>query len=736
MSSYDSSNLNQPSIIAERIDHVYTVGQNHSTQISDPYFWLSERENPKVREYLESENEYQQSVLKHTEELQEKLFYEIKNRIKQTDNTVPYRMKDYVYYSKTEDGKQFSIYCRKPIINENEHGNEQVLLDLNELAEELKTNFVNLGIYKVSPSQDLLAYSIDTDGSEYYDLYVKNLNTGKLLRDRIDKSSKIARSFEFSTDSRTVVFTIYDDTHRPYKVFRTKLDIDTYVDERSQCKPIELDNCELLYTDHDEKFFVSVRKTLSEQYVFIDSSSNITSECHYLQANDLETGTFKLFGDKPRKTGLEFSVTHQGDYFYIVHNEGDNVNFKVTRTPITNPCFDTAEDFVPYNEKFYCEALLAFNKHLALFGRSGGVPKLVILDPQRKVAPREVEFPEPSFDLSPSNNKEYDTFKVRISYSSFLTPPTVYDYDMENDKLIVLKQDEVLGGYDKTIYKQEKISAKSRDGVTEIPISIVYKKRSEQNPLVLDGDNPLLLYAYGSYGACIDAYFSYALFSLLDRGFVYALAAIRGGAENGRNWYLDGKLLKKKNTFNDFIDCAEYLINEKYTKPEKLAIYGGSAGGLLIGAVVNMRPELFKAAILQVPFVDVINTMCDATLPLTVTEYEEWGCPLEKEYFDYMKSYSPYDNIENDENIDKPYPSILIDQSFNDTRVNYWEGAKYVARLRHFFATKKKNQNTSVILCKTNMSQGHSGSAGRYDRYKETAFRYAFLIDQLIGIME
>ena len=633
----------------------------------------------------------------------------------------------FVKQCKMEEGKQYSIYCRKAIGSET----EEVLLDMNALYDELKANYLSLAIYKISPDQNILAYSIDTDGSEYYDLYFKDLTTGKLLKNKIDRSDKMARSLEFSNDSKTIMFTVYDSVHRPYIVHRSQIDINAQVDSRSDCVPISVKESEILFTDNDDKYFVSVRKTLSEQFILIESSSNITSEYYYMKSEDFQTGTFKLFGNKQRKDGLEFKVSHQGNFFYIVHNEGEFVNFKIVRTPIDNPDFDSAEDFVPYNEKFYCEDIIPFSNHLALFGRSYGVPKLVIYDVTTNKEPKEVVFPEPSYDMYAISNREYNTNNVRIQYSSFLTPLTTYDYNMDTHSFTVLKQDEVLGGFDKNLYKQEKILARSRDGKTDIPISLVYKKRDGSKDIELNGNNPCLLYGYGSYGSSIDAYFSPFIISLLDRGVVYAIAAIRGGSENGRIWYLDGKLLKKRNTFFDFVDSAEHLINQGYTNPSRLASLGGSAGGLLIGATINEKPELWKACILQVPFVDLMNTMLDPTLPLTTTEYDEWGNPNVKEYYDYMLSYSPVDNIESEENVQKQYPAILVYQSFNDVRVNYWEGAKYVATMRHYYATKKKNNTQNLVLCKTNMTQGHGGSSGRFERYTEMAYRYAFILSQI-----
>ncbi|KAL9642909.1 hypothetical protein ABK040_010604 [Willaertia magna] len=766
-----------------------TLSPPIADQRKDAYFWLKDKSNQKVIDYLNKENEYCNEKTKHLESLQNQLFEEIKNRIKQTDETVPYRINNYYYYSKTEEGKQLRIYCRKKIKNNLENiiitnidndiyleKEEEILLDLNKLQEELKVDFLTLGIFKICPkTENLLVYSIDTNGSEFYDVYFYNLKESKFLNLKINKDQHVGCNFEFLNEN--IYFTQYDTTHRPYRIYKYKIpNLNDLVINRNDCNELIIKDNEfvkLIYEDLDERFFVSIYKSLSQEYLFIDSSSKITSELYFLKIKDLNNNLdhFKLI--KKREQGLEYYVCQKDEYFYIWHNLNEFINFKLIKVPIIdiinnneNIFLKKEYEYIPYTDNFYIENVIAFKNHLTIFGRSEGVPQLIIIPSPSSSLPNkeenelnkelnnryQVTFPEPSYELYPIHNREFNSNKIRFIYSSFITPETTFDYDMNKKEFIKLKQDEVLGNYNQLNYKMKKIFAKSRDGHTDIPISLVYKINNltnidnltnKDNDLDLNGNHPLLLYGYGSYGATIDAYFSHSIISLLDRGFIYAIASIRGGAENGRKWYNDGKLLQKKNTFYDFIDSAKYLIKEKYTNKNKLAIYGGSAGGLLIGACLNFNPNLFKSAILQVPFVDCVNTMLDANLPLTVTEYEEWGNPNEKHVYDYMMSYSPYDmidniHLDNSTNMDsttnlekKTFPSILIDQSLNDTRVGFWEGTKYCAKLRYHLLKNKLLDKEPFILCKTNMGAGHGGKSGRYERYKEIAFRYAFLIDQL-----
>ncbi|KAF0979056.1 hypothetical protein FDP41_002126 [Naegleria fowleri] len=724
-----SSLRDQPKVVAERKDHITSF---HGRKLSDPYYWLRERENSAVRKLIDSENQYQKEKMKPLKNLQDTIFKEIKDRILQTDESVPYVWKDYLYYTRTEDGKDYKIYCRKAL---EEGSKEEILIDLNELSKELETDFLELGMYEISPDQKILAFSIDVDGDEFYDLYFKDLTNGKIYSFFISKDENLDTSFEFGNDSRTVVFAVCDEAHRPYRVYRKTLAMNSFVDKLEDCQTISVkEDCELIFEELDERFFVSVCKTLSEEFIFIDTCSNNTCEYHYIRTDDLPKDNLRLFANKKRKEGVEFYISHHTNHFYVWHNDDGYINFRLMRTPVENPDFNNLEEVLPYNPEFYTEDLVCFKDHLALFGRSEGVPKLIILDPHNVNSPKEVEFNEPFYELEPCENYTFDNSRIRIVYSSFITPTTTYEYDMQNHEFNILKQEVVLGDFDPNQYMQRKILVTARDGV-KIPIGLVYKKRNNSDTgIELDGNNPLLLYGYGAYGCSLDAYFSHAIFSLLDRGFVYAIAGVRGGSENGRGHYQDGKLLKKKNSFYDFIDCAEYLIKEGWTNPNKLVIEGGSAGGLLIGGVLAFNPELFRAAILEDPFVDVINSLSDPSIPLSVTEYDEWGNPQNEKHFEYMLSYSPYDNMDKEENVEKSYPAILIDHALNDSRVQYWEGLKFVAKLRYFYSTPERTRyfpTPSLILCKTNMKQGHGGASQRYEAYKEIAYRYSFVISQV-----
>ena len=606
---------------------------------------------------------------------------------------------------------------------------EEILLDLNQIAHEFETEYLDLGFYDISPDQNIMAYSIDVDGDEYYEMYFKDLKSGKIIAEYISRDECLDTSFEFGTDSRTIIFVTCDEAHRPYKVYRKTLNVEEQVENIEDCKRISLENeCEMVYCDMNEKFNVAAYKTLTDEFIFIESISNNTCEYRYLRVDDLPSSEFKLFANRERKEGIELYITHHKDHFYFWHNDEGFVNFKLFKTTVENPDLDNAPEFLPYNPDFYIESLVAFENHLAMFGRSEGVPKLVILDPNGEKQPKEVEFPEPSYDLGESENYIYESNLIRLTYSSFLTPETTYEYNMDTQEFKILKQEKVLGDFDKNNYVQKKLMVPSRDGKAKIPLHILYKKSSINGDIELDGSHPLLLYGYGAYSICNDASFSYSIFSLLDRGVIYAVSSVRGGSELGRDWYLQGKLLNKKNTFYDFIDSAEYLIQQGWTNPGKLAIEGGSAGGLLIGSVLCMRPEIFRAAILEVPFVDLISSMMDPSMPLCCTEYDEWGNPTIKKFYDYMIQYSPYDNIDCEENVNKPFPSILVDHALNDSRVQYWEGLKFVARLRHF---QKTHSKPGLILCKTNMKQGHGGAAQRYEGYKELAFRFAFILSQI-----
>ncbi|GAB4317942.1 MAG: oligopeptidase B [Candidatus Zixiibacteriota bacterium] len=655
----------------------------------DNYYWLRGKEKPEVIAYLEAENAYTEQMMAHTVALQDTLYNEMVSRIKETDLDVPERIDDYWYYTRSEEGKQYKIYCRKKGSLDAE---EEVLLDHNALAEGY--DFHDLGIFEVSPNHNLLAYGTDTSGAEEYTIYFKDLSTGELLSDVIPATSG---DFAWGNDNKTCFYTVLDDAHRPYRLYRHRLGTAKADDK-------------LIYQEDDDAFWMGIERTKSEEYILLSLGSITSSEWWYLDA-DNPAGEFKVI--HPREKDHEYSVTHHDDRFFIVTNTDGAVNFKVMTAPTRNPARDNWKDFIPYDANIKIDNILAFKEHLVVYQRSTGLEQMRVLD-FKSGDSYIIEMPEPVYSFSISGNPEFNTNILRFTYYSLVTPRTVYDFNMDDRTREMKKQYEVLGGYDPNDYQSERIFATAEDG-TAIPISMVYRKG-----LTKDGSNPTLLYGYGAYGISSDPWFSSARISLLDRGMIFAIAHVRGGGEMGRPWYEDGKLLHKMNTFTDFIACAEHLINEKYTSPERLAINGGSAGGLLIGAVINMRPDLFHVAVANVPFVDVINTMLDESIPLTVVEFDEWGNPKEEEYFHYMRGYSPYDNVRAQE-----YPHLLITAGLNDPRVQYWEPAKWTAKLR---ATKT---GTSTLLLKTDMGSGHMGASGRYDYLKEVAFDWAFILDKL-----
>ncbi len=671
--------------VAKRVTHIETV---HGMQRSDDYFWLRERDNPELISYLEAENRFTQATTRHTKGLQKRLFAELKGRIKETDLSVPVKNGAYYYYTRTFEGKQYRTHCRK---RGHLEAPEEVILDQNELAK--RAEYFRIGGFEVSPDHRLVAYSVDTSGSETYTLRIKDLTTGELLPDEVLNTYY---GLVWGNDNRHIFYTVLDDAKRPYKALRHTLGTDASEDV-------------VVHHETDERFHVRLGKTRSRKFVLLSLNSSVTSEVYVLDA-DQPTGSFRLIN--PRRQDMEYSVAHQGDYFYITTND-NATNFKVVRTPVDQPDKANWSEVIGHRPDVKVDRVSAFKHHLVIYERQAGLKKMRIRD-VRNGSEHYVEFPEPVYTFFPGPNEEFDTTALRFSYTSLVTPRSVFDYDMETRTRELKKQVEVLGGYDPSQYESKRIFATASDG-TKVPISIVYRKGT-----VLDGHNPMMLYGYGSYGASIDPAFRSSRLTLIDRGFVYAIAHVRGSGTMGRLWYEDGKFLNKKNTFTDFIACAEHLIEQGYTSPDRLAIRGGSAGGLLMGAVANMRPDLFKVVVAQVPFVDVINTMLDASIPLTVIEYEEWGNPNDKAYFDYMLSYSPYDNVEA-----KDYPNMLITAGLNDPRVQYWEPAKWTAKLR---AMKTDNNR---LLLKTNMGAGHGGASGRYDALKELAFVYAFILDTL-----
>ena len=674
----------------------------------DPYFWLRERKNPEVLEYLKAENAYTEAVMKDTAFLREKLYQEMLSRIQETDFSVPVRRGDYFYYTRTEKGKQYPVYCRtsspnvfvgdqqpdsrlKPCGNDKE---EEILLDLNELAK--GHDYFRLGVFRVSPSQQLLAYSTDATGAEEYTLYVKDLKSGNLLSEKIEKTYS---SLEWAADNHTLFYSVMDAAKRPYRLYRHKIGLDPSLDE-------------LVFEEKDDAYFLGLYKTKDRQFLVLDLASKISSEIHSLKAGD-PLGSFQII--QPREPDFEYSIEHYNGRFLIMTNHQAK-NFKLAEAPVASPGRENWKDLIPARPGVKIEGVDVFKDYLVVYERERGLPKIRTMD----WASSEVHylsFDEPVYNAEAGQNPEFESKTLRFEYTSLVTPHSVYDYDLQKRARELKKRQPVLGGYDPSRYASERIFAVSRDGV-QVPVSLVYKKGDSPRA----EDRPLFLYGYGSYGICVDPDFSSVRLSLLDRGFIFAIAHIRGGGELGRPWYEDGKFLKKKNTFHDFIAAAEHLIREKYTRPEKLAISGGSAGGLLIGAVINMRPDLFKAVIAHVPFVDVVHTMMDPSLPLTVTEYDEWGDPNQKDSFEYIRGYSPYDNIE-----PKDYPNLLITGGLNDPRVQYWEPSKWTAKLREL----KTDRN--LLLLKMDMGWGHSGPSGRYDALRDIAFDYAFLF-KVFGI--
>jgi oligopeptidase B len=670
--------------IAKRILKVTEI---NGRKLVDNYFWLREKKNPEVKAYLEAENAYTDVVMKPTEPLQKKLYDEMLSRIKETDVDVPYSEGGYFYYSRTEAGKQYQIRCRK---KGSLDAPEEILLDLNEMAK--GQVFMALAAYEVSEDGTLLAYTTDNTGFRQYTLAIKDLRTGRVLADHAEKVGSVA----WASDNRTLFYTVEDSAKRQYRLYRHTLG--------SSGDDV------LVYEEKDERFNVETSKTRSKAYILLLSGSHTTSEVRYLPA-DQPTAEWKVM--ESRQQDVEYYPDHNGDSFYIRVNDTGR-NFRLVKAPVSDPRRKNWQEVVPQRANVMVDDTDFFKNYYVLYERENGLPQIRVTNLTSGQTKR-IEFPEPAYAAYPYVNREYGTSKLRYTYQSFITAQSVFEYDMESGSSTLLKRKEVPGGYDRNRYQVERIEAVASDGV-KIPISVVHLKGAK-----LDGQGPLYLYGYGSYGLSLDIFFNPNIFSMVDRGVVVAVAHIRGGGEMGKAWHDAGRMMNKKTTFTDFISCAEYLVAHGYGSKDKLAIEGRSAGGLLMGAVLNMRPDLFHAAIVGVPFVDVINTMLDESLPLTVTEFEEWGNPKEKPAFDYMISYSPYDNLE-----DKPYPNILVKTSFNDSQVMYWEPAKYTAKMR---ATRSDHH---LLILKTNLDPaGHGGASGRYDRLKEASFDYAFLLTQM-----
>ncbi len=692
------SSLAPPVARREPAEHVL-----HGDRRVDHYDWLRHKESPEVIAYLEAENGYTEAVLKPTEGFQEKLYQEMIGRIQQTDLSVPYRLRGYLYFTKTEEGKQYPYHYRR---REEEGAPEALLLDLNKLSE--GHSFLGLDAFEVSDDNQLLAYSTDTTGFRQYTLAVKNLRTGELLPERAERVTSVA----WAADNKTLFYTVEDETtkrsHRFYRHVLGASGPDT-----------------LLYEETDERFHVEVERTRSGGYLVLTSASHTASEVRFLRAQD-PFGQFRLIA--PREDTHEYYVDHHpgpltgasGEVFYIRTNSSGRT-FRLAVAPVHNPGRESWQEIVPNRPEVMLAGVAAFRNHLVLFEREGGLPYLRIVDlavaensGSALDTSHRIEFTEPAYNASLGDNPEFDASHVRFQYESFVTPRSVFDYDVGNRKRILRKQQPVLGGYDASQYLSGRLHATAADG-TRVPISIVYRRDAAR-----DGTSPLLLYGYGSYGISMPVNFNSNRLSMLDRGVTFAIAHIRGGGELGKPWHDAGRMKQKQNTFTDFIACAEHLIEQRYTSPEKLAIQGGSAGGLLMGAVTNMRPDLFHAVLSQVPFVDVLNTMLDASLPLTVGEYEEWGNPQIAEDYFAMKQYCPYTNLSR-----KAYPAMLLKTGLNDSQVMYWEPAKYVAKLRML------KTDPNPLLMKINMGAGHGGASGRYDYLREIALDYAFLLTQL-----
>jgi oligopeptidase B len=676
--------------IARRQETIHTI---HGHRLADDYAWLREKTSPEVSAFLEQENAYTRAVMKPTEELQATLYKEMISHIKETDVSVPFRAGAYFYYSRTEQGAQYPIYCRK-------HGSldasEEIMLEVNQLA--IGESFMALGALTVSDDGNLLAYTTDTTGFRQYTLHMKDLRTGELLADQAHRVGSVV----WTADNRTIFYSVEDEeTKRQFQVFR-------HVVGRPQAEDV------LVYEEADERFNVGVGRTRDKKYMVLESASHTTSEEQFLPADQPE-GRWTVV--EPRRENIEYTADHRDGLWYIRVNDTART-FRIVTAPVATPGRAHWRELMSHREDVMLEDLELFQSFAVLEERSNGLPHLRILnfDPQGAFAgpSPQIAFPEPTYSAHPHVNREFVTDTFRYGYTSLVSPTSVYEYDVLTNQSMLLKELEVPGGFDRSLYRSERLFATAPDG-TKIPVSLVYRKDKKG-----EGKNPLYIYGYGSYGYALPVGFNSNRLSLLDRGFVLAYAHIRGGGDMGKPWHDAGRLMNKMNTFTDFIAITEYLTAHGYGDPRRVAMEGGSAGGLLMGAVANLRPDLYRAVLSHVPFVDVMNTMLDPTLPLTIAEYEEWGDPNQPEAFEYMLKYSPYDNLER-----KEYPAMLVKTSLNDSQVMYWEPAKYVARLR----TLKMDDR--LLLLETNMSAGHGGASGRYDYLKEIALDYAFLLQEL-----
>lgn len=670
---------------AKKIEKILEI---HGDRRVDNYFWMNERENPEVVQYLNEENDYADFIMKDTEDLQEELFEEMKARYKKDDESLPYLFNGYWYIVRYEEGKEYPIFCRKYKTLESE---EEVLLDVNILAE--GHDYFEVGSVAVSPNNELTSFSSDNVSRRIYTINFKNLKTGEILSDKIENTTGKA---VWANDNKHVFYIRKDDSLRAFQVYRHELGTDSSEDV-------------LIFHEEDETFDVNVFKTKSLEYIFIASSSTISDEHRFIPSDNV-FADWKII--QPRIEDLEYSVEHYEDEFYIITNADEATNFKIVKTKIDNCGMENWVDVIPHREGVLLEGFEIFKNYLVIEERQNGLLQIKIID-EKKRETFYLPFSDPTYTAYISTNLEFETEVLRYGYTSLTQPSSTYEFNMKDKTTVLLKKQEVLGEkFNPQNYISERIWADSRDGNTQIPISLVYHKETQKSP-----KTPLLLYGYGSYGHTVDASFSNVRLSILDRGFIYAIAHIRGGEYLGREWYEEGKMLEKKNTFFDFIDAAKHLVKENYTSTEHLYAMGGSAGGLLVGAVMNYEPTLFNGIVAQVPFVDVVTTMLDETIPLTTGEYDEWGNPNDEEYYHYMKDYSPYDNVEA-----KNYPNLLITTGFHDSQVQYWEPAKWTAKLREL----KTDEN--ILILKTDMSAGHGGASGRFESLKEDALEYAFLL--------
>jgi oligopeptidase B len=663
--------------------------EKHGDVRIDDYYWLNDRENPEVIAYLEAENAYNDEMTTHTKDFQKDLFEELKGRIKEDDSSVPYKLNGYWYIRKYEEGKDYPIHTRRKGTLD---APEEILFDVNEMAE--GHSYYKLTGISISPDNKLAAYGVDTVSRRQYVIHIKNLETGEIYKERIENTTGSAT---WATDNKTLFYANKDEqTLRSEKIYKHRLGDDVANDK-------------VIFHEEDEAYITFVYKSKSKKYLIIGSYSTLTMEYRILEANNPD-GEFRVFQERVR--GLEYGISHYNDHFYVMSNKDASTNFKLSKTPADKTGMEHWEDIIPHRPDVLLEDIEIFKDFLVVSERDNGLNKIRIMR-WDKTADYYLPFDNETYTANTSTNVDFDTDILRYTYNAMTTPASVIDFNMVTKAKEVKKEQEVLGGkFDKNNYTSERLWATAADG-TKVPMSVVYRKGINK-----DGSNPVLQYAYGSYGSTIDPYFSSSRLSLLDRGFIYVIAHIRGGEYLGRNWYDGGKLMDKKNTFTDFIDCSKYLIEQKYTSPEHLYASGGSAGGLLMGVISNLNPELYNGIVAAVPFVDVITTMLDDSIPLTTGEYDEWGNPNEKEYYKYMKSYSPYDNVEA-----KAYPNLLVTTGLHDSQVQYWEPAKWVAKLRDV------KTNDTILLLHTNMDAGHGGASGRFEPLKEVAEEYAFLLD-------